>query len=101
MPISKPARRSLPAIPSLNPVPISELGLPTRACNALRSWGIDCLGDLLQWSERELRTLPNCGPITIQAIQEIRERAISTRLNARRRKSVPAAHEPQPPGARA
>lgn len=56
-------------------LPVDALGLPKRAVNALRAGGISVLGDVLQWPERELRALPNCGPATMAALREIAEQA--------------------------
>ena len=53
--------------------PLSELGLPTRARNALQNGGIRSLSDILEWSVHELRSLPNCGDTTITAIRRILE----------------------------
>lgn len=55
----------------LDDLPLSELGLPTRARNALQNGGIKSLRDILEWPVRELRALPNCGDTTIAAIRRI------------------------------
>jgi len=54
---------------------VADLGLPVRAVNALRAGGIETLRDVVEWPERELRALPNCGPATIAALRDFAERA--------------------------
>ncbi|MCE9520969.1 MAG: hypothetical protein K8S25_00890 [Alphaproteobacteria bacterium] len=54
--------------------PVADLGLPKRAVNALRAGGIERLNDIVEWSEHELRALPNCGAATIEALRTILRR---------------------------
>lgn len=56
-------------------LPLDALGLPKRALNALRAGGITSFAEILEWPERELRALPNCGPATIAALRQIAARA--------------------------
>jgi len=55
--------------------PISELGLSRRGENALKQAGIQTLQDILEWTERELRTLRNCGPVTVSRLKALVETA--------------------------
>jgi len=55
--------------------PISELGLSRRGENALKQAGIQTLQDVLEWTERELRTLRNCGPVTVSRLKSLIETA--------------------------
>lgn len=68
------AKTSKNAVPNLA-LAVADLGLPVRAVNALRAGGIETVGDIVEWPERELRALPNCGPATMAALREIAERA--------------------------
>lgn len=56
-------------------LPLDALGLPKRAVNALRAGGITSFAEIVEWPERELRALPNCGPATMTALRLIAERA--------------------------
>lgn len=50
-------------------MPLSVLGLPKRATNALLRSGIMRLSDVTEWTERDLKTLPNFGPTSAHDLQ--------------------------------
>ena len=52
---------------------ISEFGLSLRGENALRQAGIRTLEDVLDWTELKLRSLRNCGPVTVRRLKTIVE----------------------------
>jgi len=68
-------------------MPLDALGLPKRAVNALRAGGITSLAQIVEWTDRELRALPNCGPATMTALRQVAARAGAALRNdqARRR----------------
>ena len=49
--------------------PIASFGLPLRASNALIRAGVLTAGDAVQWTVRDLRTLPGFGPASVAALQ--------------------------------
>lgn len=49
--------------------PVTALGLPPRALNALHGAGIRLLKDAADWSARDLLSLPQMGPATLAAIR--------------------------------
>jgi len=51
--------------------PISSFGLSRRASNALTRAGISTAGDVVQWTVRDLRTLPGFGPASVIAVQSV------------------------------
>jgi len=48
--------------------PVSSLGLAFRASNALSRAGIQTVGEVVQWSVRDLKTLPGFGPASVIAL---------------------------------
>jgi DNA-directed RNA polymerase alpha subunit len=69
------ARKTDRADTMLFDLPLDALGLPKRAVNALRAGGITSFAEIVEWPERELRALPNCGQATMSALRGIAERA--------------------------
>ena len=51
--------------------PVSSFGLSLRASNALTRAGISTAGDAVQWTVRDLRTLPGFGPASAAALQSV------------------------------
>ena len=51
-------------------LPIEELDIGVRAYNALKRWGIETIGDLVEKTEVELRFIPNIGKKSIEEIKE-------------------------------
>lgn len=67
--------------------PITALGLPPRALNALHGAGIRLLKDAADWSARDLLSLPQMGPATLAALREaLRTAGLEMRPSARRRR---------------
>ena len=54
---------------SLDGVEIEDLGLTDKTCRLLHDEGIDSAGDLMAWSDADLRRIPQLGP---GAVREIR-----------------------------
>jgi hypothetical protein len=52
-------------------IPLENLGLSTRASNALKRRGFKTVGDLIDSSENELMALPNFGRGCLQEVQEL------------------------------
>lgn len=48
---------------------IAQLGLPTRARNALLRAGIRTLEEASEWSERDLLSLPHFGRASVQSLR--------------------------------
>ncbi len=48
---------------------ISELALPARARNALLRAGIVTLEEAIEWSDRDLLSLPNFGPASVASLR--------------------------------
>lgn len=64
----------------LESVPIEELELGVRAFNCLVSAHVETLGDLLQYSEKELASIPNFGKKSFQEVLDsLKERGLSLR----------------------
>ena len=65
--------------PAGESIPIEELGLQTRILNILHSHHIDTVQDLLQYSPKTLKKLPNLGPKYVEQIfQALEERGYLT-----------------------
>jgi prophage regulatory protein len=52
-------------------LPLAELGLPARACNALVADGLIHFGDLMQRSEVDLLGIPNIGRGSLAEIKAV------------------------------
>jgi DNA-directed RNA polymerase alpha subunit len=59
-----------PAGHAASSTPIADLELGTRACNVLRSEGIETVEELVCYSRWELRKVPNLGVHTLDEITE-------------------------------
>ena len=51
-------------------LPLTALGLPQRALNAMRAAGLVTLRDASDWSARDLKSLPQVGPAALTMLQE-------------------------------
>jgi len=49
--------------------PISSLGFAPRTTNALTRAGIHSVSDVLSWTARDLRTIPQFGPASMAALE--------------------------------
>ncbi len=75
---------SAPAVP--RPA-LMEIGLPQRACNALRLAGLSTLDEVAEWSLRDLRSLPQMGPASIAVLEDaLHARGLDLRQSLRRRR---------------
>jgi len=54
--------------------PVPCLGLPVRAINALEGAGLARVADVVQWTARDLRSLPQFGPAALNSVEEILSR---------------------------
>lgn len=50
-------------------ISIAELSLSKRACNALLRAGIRTLEDAIEWSDRDLLSLPNFGRASVACLR--------------------------------
>jgi DNA-directed RNA polymerase alpha subunit len=51
--------------------PLLSTELPKRALNALMRGGIQTLEEAAEWSDRDLLSLPNFGPVSIAALRRL------------------------------
>ena len=76
-------------MPDFQSKPLTALGLPMRALNAMHAAGILTLRDAANWSLRELQSLPQFGPASIRTLGDALARAgLSLQPNGRRRKRL-------------
>lgn len=50
-------------------ISITELSLPKRARNALLRAGIRTLAEAIEWSDRDLLSLPHFGPASVTGLR--------------------------------
>ena len=51
-------------------LPLDALGLTKRSTNALFRAGVRQVFELLDWTERDLRSLPSFGPASVQLLRQ-------------------------------
>lgn len=74
-------------------LPIEELDIGVRAYNALKRWGIETIGDLVEKTENELKYLPTVGKMSIEEIKEgLAERGLALRSE----ETPPTTPRPEP-----
>jgi len=51
-------------------LPLDALGLTKRSANALFRAGLRHVFEILDWTERDLRSLPSFGPASVQTLRQ-------------------------------